>query len=160
MNGQELPIVRERDVRTGKTTLLPLPVDPVLSAEDPSSPEHFHLLGYAERYAIRIYDWDSTGKLDVAVRMIRGFFLAQRAVGEVRLRLDRRDFDDPTYPFYAEVDPQKAFAAWCYPAALHSACSPFPAIIEIEPLTPGARYYAFASRTDNATNQITVFTPR
>jgi hypothetical protein len=159
VNGIELPVVRERDVRTGLTTLMPLPVTPVLSTEDPSSPEHFHLLGYAERYAIRIYDWDSTGSAEVAVRLVRGFFLAQGAVGEVRVRLDRRDADDPSYPFYAEVDPQKAFPSWCYPG-LHVACTPFPAIIEVEPLTPGVRYYAFASRTDNTTNQITLFTPR
>lgn len=159
VNGQELPVVRERDVRSGKTTLMPLAVTPLLSELDPSSPEHFHLLGYAERYAIRIYDWDSTGNLEVAVRLIRGFFLAQGAVGEVDVRVDRRDADDPSYPFYAEVDPQKVFAAWCYPG-LHTACTPFPAIIQIEPLTPGARYYAFASRTDNQTNQIAIFTPR
>ena len=159
VNGVELPIVRERNVLTGKSTFMPLPVNPILSAEDPSSPEHFHLLGYAQRYAIRIYDWDSTGTTEVAVRMIRGVFLAQGVVGEVHVRLGRRDFDDPSYPFYAEVDPQKQFAAWCFPG-LHVACTPFPAIIEVEPLTSGARYYAFVSGTDNATNAISIFTPR
>jgi hypothetical protein len=88
-----LPVVRERDVITGKSTFMPLPVTPILSDFDASSPEHFHLLGFAERYTLRVYDWDSTGKVEVAVRLIRGFFLAQGAVGEIHARVDRRDFD-------------------------------------------------------------------
>jgi len=159
VNGVPLPIVHERDVLARKSTFMPLPVNPVLSAEDPSSPEHFHLLGYAERYTLRIYDWDSTGTMEVAVRLIRGYFLAQRAVGEISVRADRHDFDDPSYPFYAEIDLQRSFPAWCYPG-LHTACTPYPAIVEVEPTNPGARYYAFVSRTDNQTNQITIFTPR
>jgi hypothetical protein len=154
-----LPIVRERDVITGKSTFMPLPVDPLLSEADPSSPEHFHLLGFAQRYTLRVYDWDSTGTMEVAVRLIRGFFLAQGAVDEIHVRVDRRDFDHPTYPFYAEVDLQPRFAGWCYPG-LHTACMPFPAIIEVEPSNPTARYYAFISMTDNRTNHIAVFTPR
>jgi hypothetical protein len=36
---------------------------------------------------------------------------------------------------------------------------PFPAIIEVEPTNPTARYYAFISMTDNKTNHVAVFTP-
>lgn len=154
-----LPVVRERDVVTGKSTFMPLPVTPILSDVDPSSPEHFHLAGFAERYTLRVYDWDSTGTMEVSVRLIRGFFLAQQVVGEIHVRVDRRDFDHPTYPFYAEVDLQPQFAAWCYPG-LHTACMGFPAIIEVEPVNPAARYYALISMTDNRTNHIAVFTPR
>lgn len=159
VNGTPLPIVRERDVLTGKSTFMPLPVTPVLSQEDPSSPEHFHLLGYAERYTLRVYDWDSAGDIEVAVRLIRGFFLAQRVVGEIHVRVDRRDFDHPTYPLYAEVNLQSSFPAWCYPG-LHTACNPFPAIVEVEPVNPTSRYYALVSMTDNQTNHIAIYAPR
>ena len=34
------------------------------------------------------------------------------------------------------------------------------AILEVEPVTPGARYCAFVSTTDNATGHVAIYTPR
>jgi hypothetical protein len=155
-----LPLVTVRGVLTGKATFFPLPVTPILSDLDPNSPEHYHLLGWRERHTLRVYDWDSTGTLEVVVSLRWGSFLSRGAV-IVPLKVNTRDFDDFTYPYYAELDLVQAFAkhGYCFPG-LHIACVAYPAIFEVEPTTPGARYYAFISTTDNATNHVAIYTPR
>jgi len=135
-------------------------VTPILSDFDPNSLEHYHLLGWRERHTLRVYDWDSTGTLEVVVRLRWGSFLSQGVQVEVPLKVRARDFNDFTYPYYAELDLVQAFGnGYCFPG-LHIACVAYPAIFEVEPTTSGARYYAFISTTDNATNHVAIYTAR
>lgn len=155
-----LPIVRERDILTGKATFFPLPATPIVSELDASSPEHFHLLGWRERHTLRVYDWDSTGTLEVVVRLRWGSFLGSGVHAEVPLKVNARDFDHVSYPYYAELDLVQAFGkGYCVPSG-HTACVQYPAIVEVEPARPGARYFAFISTTDNATNHVAIYTAR
>lgn len=154
----QLPIVRARDTRTATITLMDIPVTPILSAEDPSSPEHFHLVGWKERNTLRIYDWDGDGSLVVKVRLIVS--PGQQSHGAIDVPVNRRDFDDPTYPYYAIVDLQSAFGpSYCYYAEPHVACSGYDANLLITG-NGTAPFYAIASSTDNTSNRFTVFTPR
>jgi hypothetical protein len=154
-----LPVVREGDLLTGRASFVNLPVTPILGPPLPTGTVYPTLAGWEERYTLRVYDWDSTGTLEVNVRLIRGSFLSQGAVSELRVRVASRDANDPTYPYYAEVPLDvKTFPGYCYPG-LHIPCVPTGVIFEVEPVTPGARYYAFISSTDNATNHVAVWTP-
>lgn len=154
-----LPIVRASDVRTGKSIFGLLPNSGVYGPPPPSAtwPQ---FLGYSQRHTLRVYDWDSAGQLEVFVRLRYATWLARGVIVEKRVAVNARDFDDPSYPYYAEVDPAQLLAAgWCYPS-LHMGCDSFDAILEVEPVTPGARYYAFVSTTDNATGHVAIYTPR
>jgi len=153
----ELPIVRERDTRTSQIVLMNMPVRPILSAEDPSSLEHFHLLGWNERNTLRIYDWNGDGSLVVRVSLLVS--AGQSVRGGIDVPVNRRDGDDPSYPYYAMIDLTTAFGtSYCWPG-LHTACEPYDAnlLITGNGATP---FYAIGSSTDNRTNHITIFTPR
>lgn len=156
-----LPIVRESDATTGVSTFVDVPVTPVYG---PFNPAVIHgvgpFLGYAERHTLRIYDFDSTGRIEVNIRLYWGTWLDLRVREEHRIALTQRDANDPSYPYYAEVNLGELFKDhWCYPS-LPQPCEGFPAIFEVEPVTPGMRYYAFISTTDNQTNHVAVFTRR
>ena len=155
-----LPIVHESDVRTGKTTFGLLPNSAVYGPPPPTGFLYPQFLGYSQRHTLRIYDWDSTGQLEVFVRLRYATWLSRGVILEKRVAVNALDFDDPSYPYYAEVDPAALLKdGWCYPA-LHLGCDSFNAILEVEPVTPGARYYAFVSTTDNATGHVAIYTPR
>jgi len=156
-----LPIVRNRDTTTGISTFIDVPVTPMYGPLDPAAPHGTGpFLGYAERQTLRIYDFDSTGRLEVNVRLYWGTSLDLGVREEHRISVSQRDAADPSYPFYAEVNLGGLFQNhWCYPSTPQP-CGSFPAIIEVEPLTPGIPYYAFISTTDNQTNHVAVFTRR
>jgi hypothetical protein len=86
-------------------------------------------------------------------------WLARRLTA-YRLTLSARDFDDPSYPYYAEVNLQQLFGwEWCFPT-LRGTCTDFGALIEVVPISEGLRYYAFVSTTDNVTNHVAIYLPR
>lgn len=156
----DLPIVRERDVRTGKTVFGLLPNSAIYGPPPPTGFLYPQFLGYSQRHTLRIYDWDSTGQLAVDVRLRYASWLSRGVIIEKRVAVNTRDFDDPSYPYYAEVDPAKLLKdGWCYPS-LHNGCDGFDAILEVEPTNPSARYYAFVSTTDNATGRVAIYRPR
>jgi hypothetical protein len=155
-----IPVVREHDVRSGKSTFMTLATHPI-SSSTVTGPIIVHqLIGWRERYTLRIYDWDSTGTLRVAVRLRYGTWIIRGVVGETVVSVNQRDADDPTYPYYAEITlDEHLFSSWCYLGTLNQ-CGGSQNIVEVEPLNPAARYYAFISMTDNATNHVAIFTPR
>ena len=155
-----LPIVHERDLTTGVSTFIDLPVTPVYGPPNPNAPHGGGpLLGFAERHTLRVYDFDSTGRLEVTVRLLWGTWLDLGVREEHRISVTQRDALDPTYPYYAEVNLGDLFRdIWCNPVL--AACTGFRAIFEVESTAPGMRYYAFISTTDNQTNHVTVFTRR
>lgn len=157
--GTALPIVREHDVQTGKTIFGLLP-NRAVYGPIPSYSNWPAFVGYSQRHTLRVYDWDSTGKLEVFVRLRYATWLSRGVIIEKRVAVNARDYNDPSYPFYAEVDPARLLHdGWCYPS-LHMGCDSFDAILEVEPVTPGARYYAFVSTTDNATGHVAIYTAR
>jgi hypothetical protein len=151
-----LPVISERAALTGKSTFGRLPNDAIYGPYFDNYPT---FIGYAQRHTLRVYDFAASGKLEVAVRFHFNNFI-QRQAAEIRVAVNQRDYDDPSYPYYAESNLASAFGKdWCFPG-LHYACVGFQAIVEVEPVTPAARYYAFISTTDNATNHVAIYTPR
>jgi hypothetical protein len=150
-----LPVVRDSDALTGTSTFGVLPNDGVYA---PS--QGFPLfVGYRQRHTLRVYDFGSGGG-EVEVRLVYAWWLFRGTIAAHRLTLTSRDFDDPSYPFYAEADLGQLFGtAWCYPA-LRQRCGSFGAIVEVVPMTQDLRYYAFISTTDNTTNHVAIYTPR
>jgi hypothetical protein len=152
-----LPVVSERAALTGKSTFGRLPNNPTYGPPDGTTYPTF--TGYSQRHTLRVYDFTGSGPLEVAVRLRYNNFIALDA-REIRVTVNQRDFNDPSYPYYTELNLASAFGnAWCFPG-LHLACVGFQAIVEVEPVTPAARYYAFISTTDNATNHVAIYTPR
>jgi hypothetical protein len=151
-----LPVVKAADVRTGKSTLGWIVNDALFDRTAPLP----LFTGYRQRHTLRVYDWDSTGQLQVTVRLRAGTFWAtQRDVSRV-IDVRTRDFDEASYPYYAEVNLEQLFGTtdWCTPTP-RTRCGDFLAVIEVEPLHPAARYYAFISTTENDTGHVTIHTP-
>lgn len=154
-----LPVIGESDALTSTSTFGVLLSDPIYSEKPPPGSNWPSFLAYRQRHTLRVYDFGAGGG-EVEVRLIWASWLSLGIVATRRLSLTSRDFDHPTYPYYAEVDLGQAFGdRWCYPA-LRVGCSALNAIIEVVPVTEGLRYYAFVSTTDNFTNQVVVYTPR
>lgn len=153
-----LPVVRERDALRGLSAFGVLP-NHAMHIPPPPGTNWPAFIGYAQRHTLRVYDFTGSGTLVVAVRQRWTTWLSQDVISAIELPVNRRDFDHPTYPFYAEIDLGSSLDRWCYPA-LHARCSSFDAIVEVEPLTPGARYYAFVSTTDNVTQHVAIHLPR
>ena len=145
--GTTIPVVRERDVRSGTLELLDVPLDARF------------------RVALRIYDFDSVR--DTAVRV-------------------RIAYPDPPYDSNPVVDvilpfirpsqqsstefpavPSNIFIGNIYDRFPELMASAPPYIagaarlrIQIDPATPGLRFWAFASVTNDDTQHVTVITPK
>src|SRR6185436_11021699 len=93
-----LPVVRERDFRTGPIAFANVPYSYVYLTEDIIRP------AYAQyRHQLRIYDVDLRGDAAVRIRIFdrnTGGSLVKEAI----IPLDRRNGGDPSYPFYANLD--------------------------------------------------------
>jgi hypothetical protein len=133
--GTEVPVVREGEFRTGRLTLLDIPT------------------GGGFRQVLRIYDLDGTRVAQVIVR-IYGLnpaytnpFLAQAdpLLGQSLMR-----FQIATVPGYIEVPDLSAIAELSGTERVR---------IEIEPVTPGLQYWAFAAVVNNDTQHFTVISP-
>jgi hypothetical protein len=138
--GTEIPIVREREIRTGKIVFVNVPVEP----------------GY--RQQLRIYGISSpSGGGDVRVRIYRQDEatplverLLQIVPSENRAKLpDENAF--PRFPGYAEIMSLAAILPALEPARVR---------VEIEPVTLGLRYWALVSVTSNETQEVTLITPQ
>ncbi|HKR66803.1 MAG TPA: hypothetical protein VJZ00_23960 [Thermoanaerobaculia bacterium] len=152
-----LPIVRERDARTGVSVFGFLHNEVIYG---PPSANHPTFAGHRQRHTLRVYDFDSTGNLEVNVRLRWAQWLSQGVIAERRVAVNTRDFDHITYPFYAELNLEQTFGSrWCFPD-VYGGCQTFDAIVEVEPTSPAARYYAFISTTDNDTNHVVIHTAR
>lgn len=137
--GTEIPVVRESEFRTGKTVLVNVPTRADF------------------RQQLRIFGISSpSGGGDVNVRIFSGgdtVPLAQTilriAPAENRDTLPGADAF-PRFPGYAEIMSLNALV----PATTDRFR------VEVEPLTPGLRYWAFISVTSNTTQQVTLITPQ
>jgi hypothetical protein len=129
--GTEIPVVREDEFRVKPVALLPVP------------------LGSGFRAMVRVYGLERTG-------------------GAVRVRVSTIE-DDPSVPLrvvYEETwqlnptssrhDPPYAEI----PLSVFVPGSDAVARVDVEPLTPGLAFWSFVSVTHNATQHVTVISPR
>lgn len=146
--GTEVPVVRERDLRTSRLTLLDIPV------------------GSDFRSTLRIYDPDQTANASVRLR-----YFGTRP--DLRTPFNWRPTGDPT-PDELLLDEVRTFPAnmgddryaW-FPAYLQLADfadrlelrTAQRLRVEITPLTQGLRIWAFVAITNNATQHVTTITP-
>ena len=127
----EIRVVRERDLRTDLISL------PYVELQGPV------------RVRLRVYDPDRHANAHVRVSL-RPWYLpgaAPDASTVLTLQAPAAEYT----PAYAEIDVQRAFPD----AIAHGTYFN----IDIEPLTPGLRFWAFATITDNATNDVQTVTP-
>jgi hypothetical protein len=130
--GTEIPVVREPDFRSGPIHLLDVPADPFFRAH------------------LRLYGPDGVGG-----SFLVGFFdqetnmlLAQETIS---LQAHVSGFSH-FFPDYAEI----AGIQERHPMLLGSEL----VRVAIEPLTPGLRFWAFISITNNETQHVTLVTPQ
>ena len=128
--GTEIPVVREADASLVPLNLLDLP-----TAGD-------------FRTLVRIYDFDPAAGRAVMVRLFRPGSGAgeDQLLAEVPLAL-RVPANTIEYPGYAEI------GLWSLGVAAQRVR------VEVAPLTPNVRFWAFASITHNATQHVTLVTP-
>ncbi|HEX9162377.1 MAG TPA: hypothetical protein VF980_11770 [Thermoanaerobaculia bacterium] len=150
-NETRLPIVRERDFKSGRTEILGVNSTYIYgpnACPNTATPQF--------RHALRVYDVDSRGDGAVIVRVFTDILGAGRAVTtpirEFTLPLTSREGSDPSYPAYGEATIDEV----CVPFSCHTPCSNVPLRVEIEPVTPGIRYWAMVSATDNFTQQVSL----
>ncbi len=134
-SGVSIPVIRERDLKSNSAQLLNIVV-------------HQHM-----RLRLRVYDPFKTGAARFRVRVLESS--AQDML--------QREFDIEL------IDPaSQVFPAWPYPLQPDSAeldvdVSGYAdgAILRIEvvPLTADVRFWAFATVTNNLTNEVTIVTP-
>jgi hypothetical protein len=136
--GTEIPIVREQDWKTEPVELLDIPTDVLV------------------RQTLRIYEPEGTNRTGVRVAF-HPLFGTQPPIAEVVLE-PRGGSEMTLSPWFSGVP---AFVE------IPDLIAAFPQLaiqerirIRIEPLTPGMRYWAFVTITDNATQQVTVVTPQ
>lgn len=134
--GAEMPIVRDSAFRGDTIALLNIPVAPQY------------------RHTLRIYDADARHDAPVAIRIYSGSETEPRATVVRTLAVQRRQTTTsallPTHPAYAQAE----LAQLASLAGLESLR------VEIEPLDPGVRLWAFVSIVNNATHHVTVVTPQ
>ena len=133
--GTEVPLVRERDLLTNPTTLLNVPL-------------------LNTRLLLRIYDlYTSNTVFQVAV-FLQGTDAPANPLAQATLTAVAQDSGDfHVTPAYAE-----------YPIAVNLGpvllAKDAAVRVQITPMTPGSRYWAFVSATNNTTNHVTLVTPQ
>ncbi|MCA1734137.1 MAG: hypothetical protein LC732_11110 [Acidobacteria bacterium] len=128
--GTEIPVVRARDARTGVTSLLAVPTR-----------EEFRAL-------LRIYDFDGRPESLFRVRVFDA--AAENLVAETEVVTHGY----AAFP-HLDVISSPGYAEMRIPATPGGE-----ARIEISPMTPGSRFWAFASVTNNLTQMVTLMTPQ
>jgi hypothetical protein len=147
-----IPVVRERDFRTG-TVVFPSVASPWVYL-DPQEVIGHPLAQF--RYLLRLYDVDNRGDVELRVKVEELQFLTPTPLSERIVKLSTRRGSDPSQPYLAElpIDPL------CHPFSSHSPCTNATMRITIEPVTPGVRYWAMLSLTNNFTQDVTLFWPQ
>lgn len=149
-----LPVVRERDFRSGTVVFGGVP-SPYIYSDDPV----FRTAAAQFRYLLRLYDVDLRGDVLLRVRIYEANLGPPRpgtALLDTIVALSRREGTDPSQPYYAElpIDPL------CHPFSVHTPCLGGTMRIDIEPVTPGTRYWALLSLTSNFTQNVMLFWPQ
>jgi hypothetical protein len=146
--GTSVPVVREKDVYTGRLQLIDIPV------------------GGDFRSALRVYDWDSNTKVPRVVRLriyevclyaTPDWYLGKcndEALVDTTLDLPNggeESYTNPDHPGFAMIgDLAAAFPQLVGPSRVR---------IDLDPVTSDLRFWAFASTTHNETQQVTVIAP-
>ncbi|MBV9493476.1 MAG: hypothetical protein JOZ54_04470 [Acidobacteria bacterium] len=147
-----VPVVRERDFRTGAIVFPRIPF-PYVYLTDAIARQPSDLY----RHLLRIYDVDARG--DAAVRIkVYHLNIGGTLIKEAVVPINGRYGNDPSFPNYAVVDLDTLFSH-CIPFSQHTPCLGMNARIEITPETPGLRYWAFVSVTNNFTQEVTLYNP-
>ena len=130
-----IPVARERDWRRGETQFLGAEFD-FRNLTDP-----------AARLKLRFFDADGTGSGEVVAT---AYVSVVNSGAPIHVKLDRRDGEDAGSPFYGELDIP-------YPCIriTHNQpdCLGFEIRVEVVPLSPGLRYWALLTSTDNTPTQ-------
>jgi len=148
----QLPVVRERNLRAGPSTIIGMRVEPKYGVDQFGNRV---VLSYKHRNMLRVYDFDNTGRLEVDV-IYRippwgGTFPGPHLVA------DRRDGDDASYPAFGEV----LLAEPCVSNPQSNICGTWGDIaVEIHPNDPAIRYFPMLSSTDNTTQYVAIRAPQ
>jgi len=146
-----LPLLREHDLRTGRSWIHGLTFDPILLPESPHT-----LMGFASRNRVRIYDGDGTGRLSMTVRLLGTGPRRAFHYGQFTVDVNRREYDDPTYPYFGEL----AIPDTCVTAPSGILCYAVDFSVELTPNDPNIRYWVMGTNTRNATTETVVVTPQ
>lgn len=145
-----LPVVREPNFQRGPSSILGLMTGPKYDFSGGLPPK---VIGFNGRNHVRIYDVDNTGTLAAIVRVTVPALQAFGPFAEYDVRVVARDAEGSSYPFYAVL----SLPDLCITAPTGITCRNYPLYVSIEPSDPTARYYAFASATDNTSGETAVF---
>jgi hypothetical protein len=131
--GTEIPVVREREVRTERLALPDMPTD-----------ERF-------RQTLRIYDWDGNRGEAFRMRILTraGLVLVDEVL--TPLPAPANPLLHPEMPGYTELP----WVAGAYPQIM----TEDRVTLQISPVNPGVRFWAFLSVTNNETQHVTTITP-
>lgn len=134
--GTEIPVIREEDFRTGSVELLGVPIDANFRSSlriyemSPLASSTFRLSFFEQHTGVSVQPPVLTMQLNAVAS----------ETGEFRLE-----------PGYAQILDLSALLTRTHDSLLR---------IQIEPLTPGSRYWAFVGVTNNSTQQVTTLTPQ
>jgi hypothetical protein len=145
-----LPVVREQQFQSGPSVILGLATAPIYDLSDHPPTK---TIGFRARNHVRIYDVDNTGTLAVRVRVTIPVLSAYGPFADYQVRLATRDGSDASYPYYVDL----ALPDLCITAPTGITCRFFRLTMSIEPSDPMARYWAFASATDNTSGETSLF---
>jgi len=155
--GTAIPVVREKDVFSSALQLLDIPVDSrfrsALRIYDFDTPTE-----NPRQVRLRIYDMCGIGPID---RNCTNTPLVDTTLMLTPTSLHVRDTQYPatamvgnlldTFPQLANVQPTVLPFGQFRPASVR---------VDIDPITPGLRFWAFVSGTNNETQHVTVIAPR
>ena len=135
--GAEIPVVREDELITTSVSLLGIPVAPQY------------------RHTLRVYDADARENARVLIHVYANHEATPRVSVVRTLERSPEMFHVtsallPTHPSYLEIDPR----------SLTSLDGLETIRIEVEPVDPGLRFWAFVSITNNETHHVTTVTPQ
>jgi hypothetical protein len=145
-----LPLLREQQLRSGKSWVHGLAFEPMLATMP------IRLLGYASRNRVRIYDGDFSGRLSMTVRLLGTGPRSAFVYGEYTIDVNRREFDDPTYPYFGEL----VIPDTCVTAPSGVYCQWVDFTVELTPNDPGIRYWVMGTKTRNHSSETVVVTPQ
>jgi hypothetical protein len=147
-----LPVVRERDLRRGRTELIGIPNRPII--EYPNGVAGV-VVGQRLRHTLRIYDVDAIGGVTATVSVHVTNMAGNTTLRTFTVPLNQREGSDASFPWYGEV----AVELPCLPFSLHTPCISYDARLSIA-LDRDIRYWTFVSSTDNTTQHVSLTIPQ
>lgn len=150
-NETGLPVVRERDFKTN-TVYIPGIASRYVYVGGPACREAIPQF----RHHLRIYNVDGRSEARVRIRFYQETGFPQPPFRELAVEVTQREGTDPSYPMFAQVTLDEI----CNPFSCHTPCAGGRQRVEIVPETPGLRFWAMVSATDNFTHQVSIAYPQ